>query len=281
MIHLITAILFGSLFAILFKLFAKHGVNAIQAIIFNYVTAILIGPLTNIIRGEVAFSALSAVPPLPAILTGLFMVGGFIAMSNATKSHGVAIATIATRVSFIIPTICAFLFLGEKYWEPVTSILVIVSLILIFFTKGSGFNLKKWYNPLLVFLCYGVANFLLKYCQSQITTNSGLLALTTVTFTSALVISLLLARLQKRGLAQFKWKNLFAGVVLGVTNIGCTYFLLKSLTQFSTATLYPIYNISIVIIGVIAGRLLFKERLNTLQYIGIALAITAIIIAML
>ncbi len=280
MIYLITAILFGSLFAILFKLFAKHGVDAIQAIIFNYITAITIGPLTNIIRGEVAFTALSAVPLLPATLTGLFMVGGFIAMSNATKSHGVAIATIATRVSFIIPTICAFIFLGEQSLEPVTSIMVIISLFMIFFTNGRGITLKKWYNPLLVFLCYGIANFLLKYCQSQITTNSGLLALTTVTFASALVISILIARLPKKGLTQFKWKNLFAGVVLGITNIGCTYFLLKSLTQFSTATLYPIYNISIVVTGVIAGRLLFKERLNSLQYIGIAIAISAILIAL-
>lgn len=280
MIYLIVAILFGSLFAILFKLFAKHGVDALQAIIFNYVTAIAIGPLTNIIRGEVAFSALSAVPLLPAILTGLFMVGGFIAMSNATKSHGVAIATIATRVSFIIPTICAYLFLGEQRLEPITSLMVIISLFMIFFTNRRGLTLKKWYNPLLVFLCYGAANFLLKYCQAQLDTNSELLALTTITFTSALIIAITFLRIQKGNLANFKWKNLLAGVILGVTNIGCTFFLLKSLTQFSTATLYPIYNISIVVIGVIAGRLLFKERLTTLQYIGITIAITAIIIAL-
>lgn len=279
MIYLIIAILFGSLFAILFKLFAKHGVDALQAIIFNYITAIAIGPLTNIIRGDVAFSALSAVPLLPAILTGLFMVGGFVAMSSATKSHGVAIATIATRVSFIIPTICAYIFLGEQRLEPLTSVLVIASLILIFFSKKEGVTLKKWYNPISVFLCYGIANFLLKYCQSQLSTNGELLALTTITFTSALIIATIFSRLQKRKLA-FKWKNLFAGIILGVTNIGCTFFLLKSLTQFSTATLYPIYNISIVVIGVIAGRLLFKERLTTLQYIGIAIAITAIIIAL-
>ncbi|MBP3420067.1 MAG: EamA family transporter [Marinifilaceae bacterium] len=280
MIYLIVAILFGSLFAILFKLFAKHGVDALQAIIFNYITAIAIGPLTNIIRGEVAFSALSAVPLLPAILTGLFMVGGFIAMSNATKSHGVAIATIATRVSFIIPTICAYLFLGEKGLEPTTSLMVIISLFMIFFTNRRGLTLNKWYNPLLVFLCYGAANFLLKYCQAQLDTNSELLALTTITFTSALIIAIIFLRLQKGNLANFKWKNLLAGVILGVTNIGCTFFLLKALTLFSTALLYPIYNISIVVTGIIAGRLIFKERLTTLQYIGIAIAITAIIIAL-
>ena len=129
MIYLISAILFGSLFAVLFKIFAQKGVNTMQAIIFNYVTAILIGPLSDIIQGQVPFSSFNSIPLLPAALTGVFMVGGFLFMSNTTQSHGVAIATIATRVSFIIPTICAYLFLGEKNIELQTSLMVIIALI--------------------------------------------------------------------------------------------------------------------------------------------------------
>lgn len=277
MIYLIIAILFGSLFAILFKIFAKKGVNTLMAIIINYATALLIGPITNIIQGQVAFSSFNQVPIIPAILTGLFMMGGFITMNHATQSHGVAIATIATRVSFIIPTICAYLFLGEATLEPLTSILVILALMLIFYSKGrAGINLKKWYNPILVFICYGVANFLLKYSQTRVSGNSALFALTTVTFTSALILSILFYKINGDKNQKFKWRNIVAGVILGCTNVGCTYFLLKALTQISTATLYPIYNISIVAIGVLAGRLLFKEHLTTLQYIGIIIAILAI-----
>ena len=278
MIYLISAILFGSLFAVLFKIFAQKGVNTMQAIIFNYVTAILIGPLSDIVQGQMPFSSFNSIPLLPAVLTGLFMVGGFLFMSNTTKSHGVAIATIATRVSFIIPTICAYLFLGESNIELQTSLMVIIALILIFYTKGKhGINIKKWYNPVLVFLCYGCANFLLKYCQSNVNGNSALLALTTITFTSALILSILLAYTQKGNSSSFQWSNLLAGVILGICNISCTYFLLKALTYYSTAIFYPTYNVSIVILGILAGRLLFKERLNTLQIIGVLIAILAIL----
>ena len=281
MIYLIIAILFGSLFAILFKIFAKKGINTLQAIIINYATALLIGPIANISQWHITSSSFTQVPIIPATLTGLFMMGGFIAMSSSTKSHGVAVTTIATRVSFIIPTICAYLFLGEATLEPLTSIMVILALLLIFYSKGrDGIELKRWYNPVLVFICYGVANYLLKYSQSQVTGNGALLALTTVTFTSALILSTIFYRISGGKFDRFQWRNIIAGLILGCANIGCTYFLLKALTQISTATLYPIYNISIVAIGVLSGRLLFKEHLTVQQYFGIIIAIIAILIAL-
>ena len=43
MVHLIIAIAFGSLFAILFKLFQRHGIDSLQAIGINYFIAWLLG----------------------------------------------------------------------------------------------------------------------------------------------------------------------------------------------------------------------------------------------
>jgi uncharacterized membrane protein (UPF0136 family) len=42
MYSLVAAIAFGSLFAILFKLFQRHGVDSLQAIGVNYATALII-----------------------------------------------------------------------------------------------------------------------------------------------------------------------------------------------------------------------------------------------
>ena len=109
MLYLIIAITFGSLFAILFKIFQRRGIDALQAIAVNYVVAFALGMLGNVSQGFSATGIGSWI--LPTILVGLFMMASFVTMNMATRSHGIAIATIAARVAFIVPVLCAYLFL--------------------------------------------------------------------------------------------------------------------------------------------------------------------------
>ena len=78
--------------------------------------------------------------------------------------------------------------------------------------------------------------------------------------------------------APLSWSNTVAGIVLGCVNVGCTYFLLKSLMVIDSGIFYPIYNIAIVTIATLVGRIGFGERLKAVQYAGIAVAIVAIIL---
>lgn len=283
MLYLIIAITFGSLFAILFKIFQQRGIDALQAIAVNYVVAFVLGMVGNASQGLSATGIGSWL--LPTILVGLFMMASFFTMNMATRLHGIAIATIAARVAFIIPVLCAYLFLQGNEPRWVASALVIASLLLIFPHQSNGKSTtQQWIYPLLVFACYGITNFLLKLSQ-QLVANAGggdadLSLVTGTSFLSALLFTLLyyylfLPRTQRTPLS---WHNIVAGIVLGCVNVGCTYFLLKSLMVIDSGIFYPTYNIAIVTIATLVGRIGFGERLKITQYIGVAVAILAIIL---
>lgn len=283
MLYLLLAISLGSLFAILFKIFQRHGIHASVTITCSYLAAIIIGTLLVVVKGQPIHHNLPQYI-LPALITGGFMAGGFITMSNATQSHGVAIATISARMSFIIPVICAFLFLHSD--TPQWNIIAIValSLILIFYRNNSHDTATaQWYNPVLVFLCYGIANFMLKHLQQSITcmggTDTDLQATTFLTFAGALIASVTYTLIKSNHIQpRLSWRECAAAIVLGSANMGCTFFLMKALTIIDTSVFYPVYNTSIVAIGVIVGRLFFGEKLSIIQYLGIALGIIAILL---
>ena len=282
MLYLAIAITFGSLFAILFKIFQRRGIDALQAIGINYVVAFVIGRAGSFSQG---FSTTGiGLWGVPAIIVGFFMMASFVTMNMATRSHGIAIATIAARVAFVVPVLCAYLFLQGDEPRWIASAMVIASLLLIFpqssSKKGNGW---QWIFPLLTFACYGITNFMLKLCQ-QIVANIGggdatLSLVTGTAFLSALLFTLLyyivLPHAQRTPLS---WRNVLAGVVLGSVNVGCTYFLLKSLMVIDSGIFYPIYNIAIVTIATLVGRIGFGERLTATQYTGIAIALLAIVL---
>lgn len=284
MIYLLLAITFGSLFAIIFKLFARQGIETSIAITLSYVAAMVIGSIYTLTTGSPSFDFQQYI--IPALITGAFMAGAFITMNRATLSHGVAIATISARLSFIIPVVCSFLFFHSDTPRWGIIALIAASLILIFYrgrdtqTTTSG----EWFYPILVFLCYGISNFLLKHLQQSITNAGGsdyeLQVTTHITFLGAFIVAMLYAikqsKNQQRKLA-VSWREIVAAAILGGANLGCTFFLMKSLTVIDTSVFYPTYNIAIVTIATIVGRVCFGERLSVSQYIGIALAITSIL----
>ena len=282
MIYLITAILFGSLFAILFKIFQRKGIDALQAIGINYVVAFALGSLGSLTQGFSTTGMASWI--LPAMGAGLFMMGSFVTMNMTTRSHGIAIATIAARVAFVVPVLCAFLFLHGDEPRWLASALVIASLLLIFHHRQEiNTSTRNLLNPIPVFICYGMANFLLKLSQQIVAQNGGgnaeLSLVTGVAFLSALLFTVIYYMMQPRSSRQpLRWNNVVAGIVLGVVNMGCTFFLLKSLMTIDSSVFYPVYNITIVLIATLAGRFGFGERLTPLQYGGIAVAIAAIIL---
>ena len=82
-VYLLLAILFGSLFSILFKLFQRYSINSLQAILFNYLTALLISVIPfvrDILSGGIEAERCMLTPSgyLFACVVGLLFVLGFI-----------------------------------------------------------------------------------------------------------------------------------------------------------------------------------------------------------
>lgn len=290
MIYLILALLCGSTFAIIFKIFQLKKVDTMLAITVNYGVSFLLGMIINFSGGE-PINPLKATWLPMALVMGLMLMSAFVLMSISTRHSGVGVTTISARVALIVPVIGSYLVLPnqpEPSWFAI--LMILVALVLVFWSKeddSKKINAKTILFPISVFLAFGMSNFFLKYSQYNIsekyasvtpTMQNELTTLTATIFFAAMAFSLLLYLLDKKREKKVKFKSIFGGTILGIINFFTVYLILTALGEVSAAIFFPIYNIGIVLIALFVGMVFFKEKLKITQIIGVCLAIIAIVL---
>ena len=296
MIHLLIAILCGSLFCIILKLCQKG--DTMQAVFVNYLTAVIATFLPQIIRQDIPVNPFAESWIGFSVLQGFFFMAGFLVMSYSIRLSGMALTTAASRASLIVPVICGWLLLAQPApsWIPV--ILVVIALLM--FSLGdtpvdsseTKKTSKKSYGGMaflfVVFLFYGASDFSLKYIQQRVSTqfegndtavDQQLTALAGAIFLMAMLLTLLAILLRSiRQPFRISWRSVGLGVVLGLANLGCTRSVLNGLLALDTGTFYPLYNVGIILVTTLIGLLFFKEKLRPIQYVGLMIAIVAIVL---
>jgi drug/metabolite transporter (DMT)-like permease len=137
---------------------------------------------------------------------------------------------------------------------------------------------------MLLFVGSGIIDTSLKYIEEQfvpveeVAVFSGSLFAIAAFFGSVL---LGIKALKKRD--SFGFKNIIAGIILGVPNYYSIVFLIKALQTdgFESSTLFTLNNVAIVIVSSIVGLILFRERFSNNNKIGVFLAIIGIILVSL
>lgn len=306
MLYLLIAIVCSSLFSVIFKLCQRHGIDTIQAILFNYVTAVVTswGPLFWIWArgGEAPVNPLGERWLWMAAVQGFFFCYGFALMSHSTRLSGVALTNAAARASLVLPVIASWLILRQPApaWGPVALILVALILIVMPPLGKKETTHRAWWFLLLVFFFYGVSDFSLKLVQhvvnemhadDELLVERNLNALTGTIFFFAMLYSLIgvigksyrakhtitePAQTSLQMSAPPTWRTVGVGVALGLANLCCTSCMLRALNVLQTGTFYPLYNIGVVIMGTLFGVLFFREKLRPFQYVGLILAILSI-----
>lgn len=297
MIYLITAIICGSLFSILFKVCARSGGDSSLVIFYNYLAALL-ASLFPIAKGIIVDNTASSSFILPGwivgltVISGLFFMLGFVTLNSSTQKCGVALTTVSAKAALVIPVILCYLFLGEKEpaWGPVA--MMFAAMILIISPSPSAFKGRSGKDfaagALLVFLCYGISDFMLKLNQHSVRLraggdtvleNAGMDSMMSLIFLFALIISFVYC-LTKGSFKnkENRLKNLLFGLALGLVNLGCTSSMLRSLASLPSNVFFPIYNTGVVLVGTAAGIILFREKMKWTQILGLVLAVVAVIL---
>ena len=144
--------------------------------------------------------------------------------------------------------------------------------------KSYAKETKRSY-PLLVLLGFGIIDILFKkvavFKEFNFTTSLFLI------FCGAFIVSILfligkiIVQKEKLGM-----KNVLWGLALGILNFGNILFYLKAHKALSEnpSTVFAGMNMGVIILGSLAGILLFKEKMTKWNYFGIILAIISIII---
>ena len=282
----------AAMFSILFKIFQKKGIDSLQAIFFNYLTAFILGLLFSL-HGQLVVNPVKASWFPSVIVLGFIFMAGMILLSDSTRRVGVAISTVCSRASMVIPIIVSYLVIEGSVrpkWLPIC--LVLIAMTLTIWTgkpdDGRKYTLRDILAPLIVFMTFGASNSFLKVIQHNVTVadatqpehilNSELSLVTASVFFIAMLLSSY--SFFKKGSdghrTTISLKNVLGGVALGSVNYFCTYTLMLSMKTIDSSLLFPIHNIGIVAIGAIVGWLAFHEKLRPHQILGIVLAAVSI-----
>lgn len=283
MIYLLIAVLCGASLSIFFKIFGKTGVDSLQGIFFNYLTAICVSLFlsgsSDMGLGESLLAALSSDWAAYAIFTGLLFMGGILVLAMSTQRSGVALTNIAARASMIIPVVAGWLLLGEQSPKWVFIALVLVAMVMIFgkFGEKDKISPAQTVLPLCVLLLFGLNDFMLKFTKSRLGNFKEGNAMLFIFSTAAVFCVLTYLVRGHYSQHKFDWRAIPGGILLGLANSSCTAMMLKALGVMDGVVFFPLYNVGVVCVTLLVGTLVFREKLKVLQIAGIVLAAASIV----
>ncbi len=284
MLFLIGSIILTSYLTLCFKVTGRLHINTFQAIVFNYLTCVITGSLFN---GYFPITQTAMQQPwfVWAAMMGCVFIATFNIVGFTTQKMGVSVASVANKLSLIIP----FIFSIFLYNEKVTGFKIagiVVALIAVYLTvKRDNYEENKKVNnwlfilPVLLFAGSGLLDTMIKYTEQRFLNGSNNNDFLITAFASAATIGLLaLFILVITGKQKFEYKAVLAGAAIGFPNYFSIWCLMKVLKQYAgnSSAIIPVNNMGIVLFSALAAWVLFKEKLSAVNWAGIILAVCAI-----
>ena len=288
--YLVFCILFSAAVLITFKFAEYLKINTFSAILINYATAFIVGfivargninPLLDLNVGNIAFM----------LVLGTWCIIFFHLLSLSVKKAGVAITTVASKMSVIIPILFSIYIDNNDSFSALKVlgiILALVALLLTVFKKEGLIHASSdVYLPILIFLGVGAIDSSYKFAQTTFVTNEMNSIFNSTVFAVSGVAGLVLLPFNREAIVRFKQrKTWLLGMILGLLNFGSMFFMIAALNHVNIKTgepmqgsiVFGINNLSIVLINVLIGLLFFKERASRTNWIGIVLSLVSIVV---
>ncbi|RKE95063.1 DMT family transporter [Ichthyenterobacterium magnum] len=286
MIYLLLSITASTLIFIIFKLFNYYKIDTLQAIVTNYIIACIYGLLScdaSIQLTEIA----NAKWFYGAFALGFLFIFVFNIMALTAQRNGLSVASVASKMSVIIPIIFGIYVYNESVGtQKILGILLaLIAVYLASVKSKTKINFKKNLRfPLLLFIGAGTIDTSIKYLETTYVAENGvpLFSATIFAFAGIIGLSILIFKIAKRDF-RFESKNIYGGIILGIVNYYSIIFLLKALNfeGAESSSIFTVNNVAIVMLSCLLGLFFFKERITKKNWLGIGLAIVSIFLVTL
>ena len=282
MIYLLLSILFSSGVFVTMRVFKRFELDNHQALMWTYVFAT--------VTGFLMCDRFDTVPELVgepwfglSLLTGFWFIFTYLLMTASTQSSGVTVTSLSSKLSVVLPTLAGVLLFRETLTGPV-SIGIVLALVALVLVVGSGdkshANTQRtnWLLPVLIFFGTGTGDILMKLNEQRNTADDMSFMIAFIYLIAMVFGVILVAYELLRGKSKWQTKSLIGGIALGVINFFSTYCIFHAMRCFDNVMLFPIYNIGVVCLTALIGWLFFKEKLTWKNYLGLAIAIIAVVL---
>lgn len=284
MIYLLLSIASSTAIYLLFKQFGKWKIRTFEAIVANYFTAFGLG-LYLVPDLPAALRAAEAFPIwfTGGILLGVLFISIFYLMAVTAQKVGVAVTTIASKMSLALAVVLFILIDPTEKAGAAKIIAIALALAGVVMAsikeEGGKPEVKHLVWPIVILIGSTIIDFGVAFFSQETTNDNEIAFYSCLSFaTSAAIGAVIVAKhFFKRGY-RIRSIDFIAGVGLGVVNYGSIFFLVKAYDAdvFSKSALLPINNLGVVLCGAAGAVLLFKEKLNKWNAIGIVLSVVAI-----
>lgn len=281
MLYVFLSICCSVIVSIMLKLAKRYHIDVYQAITWNYSVAMALAWL--FLKPEL--HNLGNAPYFIYGSLGILLPALFVILAASVKIAGIIRTDVAQRLSLFIPVLSAFLIFGEKL-DTIKSIGLIIGFAAVICSipmQKQSINRKAptngWVYLLVVFIGMGLIDVLFKQLAlfKGVSSGTSLFIVYTLSFIVAM-IGLLYQVFTKK--MRFSWPHILIGWVLGIFNFGNILFYIKAhqVLANNPSIVFSSMNIGVIVFGTIVGVIIFKEKLSTVNKIGIALALIAIFV---
>lgn len=288
--YLIVSILSSVAIMLVFGMFDRYKIDTFQAVVVNYLTCIGCGVVLD---GGFPKYSLEATAWLPyALCLGVLFIGLFVLIGITAQRQGAAIASVSMKLGLIFPILLAYFLYNEDFtiqkWVGI--VLCLAAIIFVSIpskdSKTEGDSLSwNWSMlfPLIIFLGSGLCDSTVQFLEQRFFSEGDIEPLTIALFGTAFVVGGCVLLLQVMlGRRSFDSKSLLAGVVLGLPNYASIYFFMMALShdKFENASsfVFVINNIGIVVMTTLMGILVLRQNPNKYGWVGLGLAVSAVLL---
>ena len=272
------------LVSVLLKLAGRRGIDAGQMVTWNYLVAALL--CAWLLDARLDSLRQTGAPWLPLLVLALVLPSLFLVLAASVRAAGIVRTDIAQRLSLLLSLLAAFLWFGEStnglklagLGLGLLSVVAILARPQAAASHAGTAQATAWPLLLTVWVGFALVDVMLKQIAAAGTP-----------FAASLQVSFVLAFVgmlgvqgwrQARGRSRLSWRNAGAGLLLGLLNFGNIVFYVqahRALPQ-NPSLVFAAMNIGVVLLGTLVGVLAFKEKPGRMNWLGIGLAVPAIVL---
>ncbi len=281
MSYLLLAISASVLVSIFLKMTRSRGIDVAQAILINYITAIIL--CIYLLKPSFNVSQIMANGAFIFVALGVLLPSVFIIMAKAVQMVGIAKSDVAQRLALFLPILASFTIFEEDLTlaKGAGLILAFSSLIALTYKPAHQTDAKvsdttdfKRAAAILggVWLGYGVIDILFKQMAKL---GSAFPDTLLVSFVLAFVLLFIYLVMNRT-----KWqpKSLASGVLLGALNFANILFYIKAHQVYKDdpTLVFAGMNIGVICLGAVVGLVIFREKISKINGLGILLGVLAV-----
>jgi drug/metabolite transporter (DMT)-like permease len=277
MLFLILSIICSVTVGVLFKVARKYSISHTQIVAGNYVFA---GLLCYLVFSPDLNTVKSAAPWWLYTSIGVLLPTVFLFLAASIKHMGIVKTDAAQRLSLFIPILAAWLLFKEQFsMLKIAAFVLAIPALLLILSKNKENTKHKWGYPAAVLIGFGVIDILFK----QIATYTSLPYTTSLFVILIIAMSIMIAVVAYEVVIKkvtFNNHNIYFGALVGIFNFGNILFYLKAHQEFSESpsTVFAGMNMGVIIVGSLVGVIVFKEKLSKINFLGLFLALIAIVL---